>query len=156
MNTKQKGFTLIELLVVVAIIGLLATIVTVSLGSARARARDARRVADMGQIETALNLYYSDNSEYPAGLEDLVPATGTKYLRGVRVDAASGVPVDGQNVEYQYVVDDATDPQAYHVWIDLETTADSDLMRQAANCDSIAGETDITGDTDVSFDKCSG
>jgi len=62
---KQKGFTLIELLVVVAIIGLLATIVLVSLNTARQKARDARRLSDMHQILTALEMYYDDNSEYP-------------------------------------------------------------------------------------------
>jgi len=63
--SKQKGFTLIELLVVIAIIGLLSTIVLVSLNTARAKARDVRRLSDMYQILIALEMYYDDNNEYP-------------------------------------------------------------------------------------------
>lgn len=65
MKNKQ-GFTLIELLVVIAIIGLLSTLSVVALNNARARARDARRVADVKQIQTALELYFNANNSYPA------------------------------------------------------------------------------------------
>jgi len=62
---KNKGFTLIELLVVIAIIGLLSTLAVVALNSARAKARDAKRVADVKQVQTALELYYNDANGYP-------------------------------------------------------------------------------------------
>lgn len=70
-NKKDRGFTLIELLVVIAIIGILAAVVLVSLNSARGKARDSRRIADIRQIMTALELFYNDNSRYP------LPATAS-------------------------------------------------------------------------------
>ncbi|MCX6793299.1 MAG: prepilin-type N-terminal cleavage/methylation domain-containing protein [Candidatus Falkowbacteria bacterium] len=62
---NKKGFTLIELLVVIAIIGVLSTMAIIALGNARAKARDSKRVADIKQISTALELYYSDYNSYP-------------------------------------------------------------------------------------------
>lgn len=63
---NKKGFTLIELLVVIAIIGLLSTLAVVALGSARTKARDSKRLSDIKQIQTALELYHTDNNGYPA------------------------------------------------------------------------------------------
>jgi len=62
---EQSGFTLIELLVVISIIGLLASVVLVAVNAARAKGRDARRVADIRQLATALSLYYAANNDYP-------------------------------------------------------------------------------------------
>ncbi|MEI7451655.1 MAG: FISUMP domain-containing protein [Candidatus Falkowbacteria bacterium] len=66
---NKKAFTLIELLVVIAIIGILATIAVVALQNARAKARDARRVADVKQMQTALELYFNDKQHYPSASE---------------------------------------------------------------------------------------
>lgn len=60
-----RGFTLIELLVVIAIVSFLFSIVAASLNTAREKARDGRRLSDMRQIETALQLYFDDNNEFP-------------------------------------------------------------------------------------------
>ncbi len=61
-----RAFTLIELIVVIAIIGLLSSMILASVNSAREKARDARRFADMRQIQLALELYYDDHNRYPA------------------------------------------------------------------------------------------
>lgn len=77
---KKKGFTLIELLVVIAIIGILSSVVLVSLGGARSKARDARRTSDIRQLISAQEMYYGDNETYYAtGTASSTPAIGT-YL----------------------------------------------------------------------------
>ena len=70
---KNQGFTLIELLVVIAIIGVLASVVLASLNTARKKSRDARRIADIKQIQLALELSFDSASPntYPATLAAL-------------------------------------------------------------------------------------
>ncbi len=97
MNKKKQGFTLIELLVVIAIIGLLSTLSILALNQARARARDAKRIADVKQIQTALELYYNEAGEYPASVTPGLPiksSAGNVYLAAV---PAAPEPVDGSN-----------------------------------------------------------
>lgn len=65
--SAPRGFTLIELLVVIAIIGLMSTIAVVSLNSARERARDAKRLSDIAQIQKVLEIYYDTYGRYPTG-----------------------------------------------------------------------------------------
>ena len=64
-KSRGGGFTLIELLVVIAIIGLLASVVMASLNSARGKARNARRLSDVKQLQTALEFYYDQFGRYP-------------------------------------------------------------------------------------------
>ncbi len=69
---NKKGFTLIELVVVVGIIAILVMIIVSYLGEARNRGDDARRIADIKQIQTALGLYYSSHQNYPSNLNLLI------------------------------------------------------------------------------------
>lgn len=63
---KNRGFTLIELLVVISIISLLSSVVISNITAARVKARDTKRISDLQQIRTALELYYNTNGYYPS------------------------------------------------------------------------------------------
>ncbi|MBP9762603.1 prepilin-type N-terminal cleavage/methylation domain-containing protein [Patescibacteria group bacterium] len=65
-RTSRPGFSLLEGLIVLAMIGLLAAFAAVSLNSARARTRDAQRLANMSTMRSALQLYWLEKATYPA------------------------------------------------------------------------------------------
>lgn len=97
---NKESFTLIELLVVISIIGVLATLVLVSLGDVRGRARNARRESDMRQIVLAMELDYAEDEKYSQwtlqewsdGKE--IPKDSGKYLKPVPVDPQTGLSYD--------------------------------------------------------------
>ena len=114
----KKGFTLIELLVVIAIIALLSTLSVVALNSARVKSRDARRLSDIKQLRTALEMYFDANLTYPqlastsigtgsfvcldaGGFKALANCTGTVFMQKVPSDPQS-------NRIYQYFSNSAT------------------------------------------------
>lgn len=94
MIKKKKGFTLVELLVVIAIIGILAAIGITALSSARAKARDAKRIADLKNIQAALELYNNDKANYPTGTS-LRLGTGTDCNNGPCIILCSGETTTG-------------------------------------------------------------
>ena len=131
----SRGFTLVELLVVIAIIGVLSTLLLLQLNVARAKARDAKRVADINQVRSAMELYYDDMGYYPS------PNTGlntklANYLTKLPNDPGRTGCVlgtyDGPSTIaagcYGYAYNPTgNNPTKFHLWAELEQKATSAL-----------------------------
>ncbi|EKD56544.1 MAG: type II secretory pathway, component OutG [uncultured bacterium] len=81
---KNKGFSLTEIMVVVLIIGILTSIVTVNLSSAKVKGRDSKRQSDMEAMAAALEIYYAQNKAYPIAkswnaLKDVTDTSGKTF-----------------------------------------------------------------------------
>ena len=154
MGNKTRGFTLIELLVVIAIIGILSSVVLASLNGARKKGRDARRIADVKQIQLALEMYYDSNaSEYPDSICTTV--SGGACTAGTLMPTyISTVPNDPQanSTTYVYSYDNLTSAAAacavasgvctsYILGADLEDTTNSAL---AGDIDGTVGSVTCT------------
>ena len=114
-TNTTKAFTLIELLVVIAIIGILATLAVVALSTARSSSRDAKRIADLKQLQTALEVYYNDYGSYPLVLSDLSSSTlPIKYLETI---PTSPTPADGDctATSNSYIYNTSYDKSSYSI-----------------------------------------
>ena len=130
MNTRsRKGFTLVEILVVVSIMCILTAVIIGGVASARVKARDARRVADIKQISKAIENYFSSCYSYPSALSDLTTSSGCASY----IPVLTSLPQDPQasiNVYYRYYTDTlgglggtSGSGRRYHVCATLESSA---------------------------------
>jgi type II secretion system protein G len=123
-NKKSKGFTLIELMVVIAIIGMLATIVLVSLNTAREKARDAKRLGDIRQVALALEMYYDDNGEYPDIAAACTAATWSTMATVLETAGFMTVvpddPINSGDYVYKYGTSATDKAQSYTLLSELE------------------------------------
>ena len=123
--SKFKGFTLAELLIVIAIIGILSTVIIVSLAGARAKARDAKKISDMTQVAAALQLYYADNHKYYVSTSPTPPTTEAAYYTAMTSALVSGRYLTNPPVssDYKYAVDATC--IGYKLYSVLETSSNS-------------------------------
>lgn len=139
----KRGFTLIELLTVVAIIGILSTIATASFGTARMKARDGRRVAEIKQIQLALEVYFERNGEYPSALNqtpDIATDLDQEYMTVVPKDLQTG-----SQYRYAYFLNTSSKRSNYHLGADLEDKDNSELANDVDFDSNVAGWLPLLG-----------
>ncbi len=139
-HLSNSGFTLIELLVVVLVIGALSGIVVSMINSAglRSKARDSQRIADLKKLQTALELYFADNRQYPPSgwiaitdSDDVSTALSPTYINDVPTDPLLDGPVSNpcstpDDYRYNYKTTGAADGSEYILTAMMEVTSSND------------------------------
>jgi len=88
----KRGFTIIELLVVIAIIAVMTAIVTSNFTTAKSKARDAKRVSDIAQIQLVLAMIFDKCNVYPADITNMGAA--------IRIDNSTLCSIGSGNSNY--------------------------------------------------------
>lgn len=130
LHQLSAGFTLIELLIVMVIIGILATIGLVNFSTARQKARDAKRKADLETVAKSLEAYANDHRGYPVSSSGIIvcdPPVGTCAWGDEFSDAQGTIytaklPEDSSTPNRIYYYD--SDGTTYHLFAALENDND--------------------------------
>lgn len=89
LRNAQKGMTLLEIMIVVAILGLLATVVVTNLMGTFDNAKIGTTQTKIASVEQAVQMYYTQVSEYPDSLKDLMNPPGgfRPYVKSMPKDS---------------------------------------------------------------------
>jgi prepilin-type N-terminal cleavage/methylation domain-containing protein len=126
---KNRGFTILELLIVLAIIGLLTGVLWAYVNSARGKGNDARRLADMQNIQKALEIYQNENRAYPGiAATAYVSGSGTCVSTYAQISTLLGtsfiskIPTDPRIDRCYFYIPDSGN-QGYKLFMQPEDTA---------------------------------
>jgi len=151
--SRITGFTLIELLVVIAVIGILTSLMVVNFNAARARARDARRKADLDQVKKAALMYFNDNTEYPDSLVWGAPLQTAEMIYMKLLPHDPLFTGDPASPEYNYQV--SVSPLDFCLWADLENKSDPDIDNTKQRCETSCSNAGMSfGADDYVFVVC--
>ena len=120
---RQSGFSLLEIMAVVVIMGLLMSIIGVSISGQIDKARLATAKAQIAQLESALELYRMDNGRYPTtsqGLEALVTRPGEapeprNYPAGGYLSKSDAL-LDPWSEPFQYASPGSHNAHGFDLW----------------------------------------
>lgn len=111
-SIKTPGFTIVELVVVIAVIGLLATIGTISYRSIQDRTNFTTLDNDLKGLKMAVDKYYSKNGSYPTTADtwkfrardgnDFIPGLYPDFYTSALPDVPTGSKVNTAQNTYAY------------------------------------------------------
>lgn len=97
---SRGGFTLVEILLVVAILGILAGVAVVNMKGQKGRADIAATRASIQAVQTAIDVYETDNGVYPGSLQALMKKGSEYNWNGPYIRGR--MPTDAWGKEFQY------------------------------------------------------
>jgi len=160
MSSHPRGFTLIELLIVIAIIALIGTFAAVAVNSARSKQRDATRLANVRQLQSALEDYFNENNAYPVGTTLPIgdpSQSACLSLNGFRADCSTenavflqvapatyedglrGVVTCGQPKRNAFCYSQVKEGELYGIQFEIENALPSVGLQKGINCASPSG-----------------
>jgi prepilin-type N-terminal cleavage/methylation domain-containing protein len=104
---RRSGFTIIELLVVLGIIAIILSLSLAAVSNARIRSRDARRVADLRTIQSALEQHALGDASHSYPSDTVTPDYCNGRASGIYNNSCfnaflSTTPKDPQGQPYAY------------------------------------------------------
>lgn len=111
--SDQKGFTLVEMILVIAVFGIMITVALQTLNPMEQikKSNDAKRKADLSQVQKALEIYYQDNGKYPASITWGTP--WSPYMPQLPKDPSP-------SRSYVYISPASSNGQRYYLYANLE------------------------------------
>ncbi len=155
MFKNKKGFTLVEILIVVAIIAIIGTLAVLAVNSARSKQRDATRLSNVRQMQSALEDYFNETNEYPSG--ELLPlgdpsisrclgTTGfhgdcsgetntiVRNVPGTYVPGLDGIVTCGNPMRNAFCFTQLKDGDSYVIHFELENGLAGVGLQSGVNC----------------------
>jgi prepilin-type N-terminal cleavage/methylation domain-containing protein len=158
MKKISAGFTLVEIIVVVSIVAILSAIIYANFSQGSAQSRDAKRKSDLRNLQTAIELYKTENGRYPAGCNGVniwsghsgsyACAADSQYIVDLAPKYIKTLPVDpklnGVESGYMYLTNEKGTVYKLVAWKTVETEVFSDYGFEFQACDIIKESDDAS------------
>lgn len=154
-TSSQKKVSLLEVLIIVAIVALIGFFAVVAVNSARSKQRDATRIANIRQLQSALEDYFNENNSYPSAqllpLGDAAqsaclgmsgfrgdcssePSIFLRYVPGTYTDGLEGLVSCGEPARSAFCYSQRKDGDDYVIHFELENGLRVAGLQDGVNC----------------------
>lgn len=101
---NSRGFSLAEILIVVALLGILASVVLLNLGSSDVKAKEQALQSNLHAMRTAIDLYRGDHGRWPCSQGDYnYPCSDQEFkYKLTRYSRDDGRTSQTKNTTYKY------------------------------------------------------